>query len=51
MLQNTVVLNHVNSDHVPSFSCLDIWNVRQTTSGVLLWQRQYIIVVDAVDYT
>jgi hypothetical protein len=31
---NTVVSNHVNSDHVPSFSCLDVWNVRQTTSGV-----------------
>jgi hypothetical protein len=21
-------------DHVPSFSCHDVWNVRQTTSGV-----------------
>ena len=21
---NTVVSNHVNSDHVPSFSCLDV---------------------------
>jgi hypothetical protein len=31
---NTVVLNHVNSDHVPSFSCLDVWISRQTTSGV-----------------
>jgi hypothetical protein len=31
---NMVVSNHVNSDHVPSFSCLDVWNVRQTTSGV-----------------
>jgi hypothetical protein len=32
---NTVVSNHVNSDHVPSFFfCLDLWNVRQTTSGV-----------------
>jgi ABC-type amino acid transport system permease subunit len=34
MRYNTVVLNHVNSDHVLSFSCLDIWKVRQTTSGV-----------------
>jgi hypothetical protein len=24
----------VNSDHVPSFSCLDVWNAWQTTSGV-----------------
>jgi hypothetical protein len=31
---NTVVSNHVNSDHVPSFSCHDVWDVRQTTSGV-----------------
>ena len=31
---NTVVSNHVNSDHVLSFSCLDIWGVWQTTSGV-----------------
>jgi hypothetical protein len=31
---NTIVLNHVNSDHVPSFSCLDVWISRQTTSGV-----------------
>jgi hypothetical protein len=31
---NTVVSNHVNSDHGLSFSCLDVWNVRQTTSGV-----------------
>ena len=31
---NTVVSNHVNSDHVPSFSCLDVRNVRQATSGV-----------------
>jgi len=23
-----VVSNHVNSDHVPSFSCLDVWNVK-----------------------
>jgi len=29
-----VVSNHVNSDHVQSFSCLDVWNVRRTTSGV-----------------
>jgi hypothetical protein len=29
-----LVSNHVNSDHVPSFSCHDVWNVRQTTSGV-----------------
>ena len=26
--------NHANSDHVPSFSSLDVWNVRPTTSGV-----------------
>ena len=52
LLCNTLVSNHVNSDHVPSFSCVDVWNVRQMTSGVmlLLWQRQHIIVVDAVDY-
>jgi hypothetical protein len=31
---NTVVSNHVNSDHVPSFSCLDVWTNRQATSGV-----------------
>ena len=31
---NTVVSNYVNSNHVPSFSCHDVWNVRQTTSGV-----------------
>jgi hypothetical protein len=31
---HTVVLNHVNSDHVPSFSCLDVWTNRQATSGV-----------------
>jgi len=30
----TVVSNHVNSDHVPSFSCLNVWNVRETTPGV-----------------
>ena len=30
----TVVYDHVNSDHVPSFSCLDVWTTRQTTSGV-----------------
>ena len=29
-----VVLNHVNSNHVLSCLCLDVWNVRQTTSGV-----------------
>ena len=23
-VSNTVVSNHINSDHVPSFSCLDI---------------------------
>jgi hypothetical protein len=26
--------NHVNSDHAPSFSCLDVWTNRQATSGV-----------------
>jgi hypothetical protein len=31
---NTVVSNHVNSDHVPSFSCLDVLFSRQTTSAV-----------------
>jgi hypothetical protein len=31
---NTVVSNHVNSDHVLSFSCLDVWTNRQATSGV-----------------
>jgi hypothetical protein len=31
---NTVVSNHVNSYHVPSFSCLDVWTNRQGTSGV-----------------
>jgi hypothetical protein len=31
---NTVASNHVNSDHVPSFSCLDVWTNRQETSGV-----------------
>ena len=30
----TVVSNHVNSDHVPFFSCLDVWANRQATSGV-----------------
>jgi hypothetical protein len=31
---HTVVSNHVHSDHVPSFSCLDVWANRQETSGV-----------------
>jgi hypothetical protein len=31
---NTVVSNHVNSDHVPSFSCLDVWSAWQTTSAI-----------------
>ena len=31
---NTLVSNHVNSDHFPSFSCLAVWNVRQATSSV-----------------
>ena len=31
---NTVVSNHVNTDHVPPISCYDVWNVRQTTPGV-----------------
>ena len=31
---NTVVSNHINSDHVPTFSCLDVWTNRQATSGV-----------------
>ena len=31
---NTVASNHANSDHVPSFSCLNVWNVRQVTSDV-----------------
>ena len=30
---NKVVSNHVNSDHVPSFSCLDVWTNRKATSG------------------
>jgi hypothetical protein len=40
---NTVVSNHVNSDHVPSFSCLDVWTNRKVTSvfTLLLWQRRY----------
>ena len=33
LFHNTLVSNHVNSDHVPSLSCLDVCNVRQTTSG------------------
>ena len=33
-IPNTIVSNHVNFDHVPSFSCHDVWNVRQTTSSV-----------------
>jgi hypothetical protein len=33
-LFNTLVSNHVKSEHVPSFSCFDVWNVRQTTSAV-----------------
>ena len=41
---NTVVSNHVNSDHVPPFSCHDSWNVRQTTSGV------YTIIVTTSTY-
>jgi hypothetical protein len=32
-MANMVVWNRVNSDHVPSVSCLDFWNVRQTTYG------------------
>jgi hypothetical protein len=50
---STIVSNHVNSDPVPSFSCLDIWNVRQTTSGVYathVTTSTYQLVVDAVDY-
>jgi hypothetical protein len=53
---NTVVSNHVNSDHVPSFffvltsemlgRLLPVY-----TLLVLLWQRQHIIVVDAMDDT
>ena len=43
-LVNTVVSNHVNSDHVPSFSCLDVWISRQTTSGV------YAIIVTTSAY-
>jgi hypothetical protein len=31
---NTVVSNLVNSDHVSSFSCLDVWTNRHATSGV-----------------
>ena len=31
---NTVVSNDVNSDRVPSFSYLDVQNVRKTASGV-----------------
>ena len=31
---NTVVSNQVYSDHVLSFSCLDVWNVRLMISGV-----------------
>jgi hypothetical protein len=34
VLCNTVVSNHVNSDHVTSFSCLDVWSNLQATSGV-----------------
>ena len=52
-INNTVVSNHVNSDHVPSFPCLDVWTNRQATSGVYaitVTKRQHIIVVDAVDY-
>lgn len=33
IMANMVVWNRVNSDHVPSVSCLDFWNVRQTTYG------------------
>ena len=29
-----VVSNHVNSEHVPSFSSLDVWSAWHTTSGV-----------------
>jgi hypothetical protein len=51
--QNYFVSNHVNSEHVPSFSYLDVWYIRHTTSGVYAItarQRQNIIVVDAVEY-
>jgi hypothetical protein len=41
---NTVVSNHVNSDHVPSFSCLDVWTPWQTTSDV------YAIIVTTSAY-
>jgi hypothetical protein len=44
LFHNTVVSNHVNSDHVPSFSCLDVCKARQTTSGV------YIITVTTSAY-
>jgi hypothetical protein len=40
---NTVVSNHVNSDHVPSFSCHDVWNARQTTSGLNNWSWYFVI--------
>jgi hypothetical protein len=37
--------NHANSDHVPSFSSLDVWNVRLMTSGVyaitVVWPYLY----------
>ena len=34
MIKQNVVLNPVNSDLVPSFSCLDVCTNRQATSGV-----------------
>ena len=53
-VSNTVVSNHVNSDHIPSYSCLDVRNARQTTSGVysitVATHMKHIIVIDAVDY-
>ena len=38
---NMVVSNHVNSDHVLSFSCLDVCKARQTASGVYAITNYY----------
>jgi hypothetical protein len=47
---NTVVSNHVNSDHVQSFSCLDFWTNRQANSGVyaVMWLSLISSFVDVI---
>ena len=50
---NMLVSNHVNSDHIPFILCLDVYNVRQTTSDgyvIAVTTSTYQLVVDEVDY-